>query len=144
MFRRIIEDKRNFNFDNDDEKKVLQAHYYSAYKRTLVIKVPFSTSGLSVGIIFLGARVKDKNLVKHEYGHRVQLKYLGIFRYLKKVFVPSVTTNIMNRLGYLPYDYYGSPWEAEADRLGQVIRKKPAVLWPEEAGKSFKDLMKML
>ena len=144
MFRRIIEDKCNFDFDNDDEKKVLQSHYYSAYKRTLVIKVPLCASGLSIGIIFLGTKVKDENLVKHEYGHRLQLKNMGLFRYLKKVFFPSVTANIINRLGRLPYDYYGSLWESEADRLGEVKRKKSVVLWPEEACKSLKDLLKML
>ena len=122
MFRRIIEDKRNFDFDNDDEKKVLQSHYYSAYKRTLVIKVPFSASGLSIGMIFLGNKAKDQNLVKHEYGHRLQLKKLGVIRYIREVLIPSVKSFFVNKKGGLEQDYYSLPWEAEADLLGGVKR----------------------
>ena len=37
---------------------------------------------------------------------------------------------------YLHFDkeyYYGSPWEAEADRLGGVNREEYNTPWPEEA-----------
>ena len=144
MFKRLKEDILQFHCNNMDPKKVIKATYFSAYKKTVIVKVPFSRSGLSIGIIFLGNKAKDENLVKHEYGHRLQLEQMGLFRYLKKVFFPSVTANLLDRLGRLPYDYYGSPWEAEADRLGGVKRKRSVKLWPENAGKTVKDLLKML
>jgi len=144
MFKRIKEDIENFHYNNICEKTVLQAHFISVYKKTMVIKVPFCASGLSFGVIFLGSKVRDENLVKHEYGHRLQLKKMGIMRYIKKVFIPSVTASLMDRFGKLPYDYYGSPWEAEADRLGEVRRRKKAEAWPKEACRSYKDLIKML
>ena len=144
MFRRLKKDLQQFDKNNLDPKKVIKATYFSAYKKTVIVKVPFSRSGLSIGIIFLGNKAKDENLVKHEYGHRLQLEQMGLFRYLKKVFFPSVTANLLDRLGRLPYDYYGSPWEAEADRLGGVKRRRPVRLWPKDTARSVKDLLKML
>lgn len=144
MFKKLRDDVIGFNYNNQNEMLVLKAHFISAYKRTLVLKVPFCASGLSFAVIFLGSKVRDLNLVRHEYGHRIQLRKMGIFRYIKKVFLPSITANLLDRLGKLPYDYYGSPWEAEADRLGEVKRKKPAKAWPKEACRSYKDLIKML
>ena len=144
MLKKLRNDFKNFNYNNQDEMNVIQAHFISSYKRTLVIKVPFCASGLSFGVIFLGSKVGDVNLIRHEYGHRIQLKKMGVFRYIRKIFIPSITANLLDRLGKLPYDYYGSPWEAEADRLGEVRRKKPAKAWPEEACRSYRDLIKML
>ena len=144
MFERLKADLHRFNYNNVFEKAVLEAHFLSAYKRTLILKVPCCKSGLSLGIIFIGSKVKDENLVRHEYGHRLQLKKIGFLGYMKKVFFPSVTANILERLGKLPYDYYGSPWETEADQLGDVKRKKSVKTWPEDACRSYKDLLKLL
>lgn len=51
-----------------------------------------------------------------------QLKNAGMKEYVTKVVVHSVTTFALDRLDKLTYDYYGSPWEAEADSLGGVHR----------------------
>lgn len=46
-------------------------------------------------------------------------------------------------MGKLPYDYYGSPWEAEADRLGGVHRTEDNTPWPDGAYHSYGDLIRM-
>ena len=123
IFQNIKQDIKNFNRDNADEHKVLDAHYFSAYKRVFVLKAPIGYSGASYGIILVGNKVKDVKLVKHEYGHYLQLKQNGILRYTKEVAIPSVRANIKYRKGKLGGNYYSLPWEAEADRLGGVQRK---------------------
>ena len=71
MWKKLKKDISDIDYNNKDEKKVLKAHFISAYRKTFVLKVPFTSSGLSIGIIFLGAKVKDSSLVRHEYGHRL-------------------------------------------------------------------------
>lgn len=58
-------------------------------------------------------------------------------------FQNSVTANLLEKMGKLPYDYYGSPWEAEADRLGGVHRTENNTSWPDGACRSYGDLLKM-
>lgn len=127
---------------NTDIDKVLNARHFSSYMGVPVIKLPMGDCGMSLGVIFLGKDVKSRELLLHEYGHRLQLKNMGFFRYLFKIFIPSLTANILWRKGKLPYDYYGSPWEAEADTLGGVMREKANRPWPEGTT-SYKNLLKM-
>ena len=63
--------------------------------------------------------------------------------YTLDVAIPSVTINLLKRSGKLKYDYYGAPWEAEADLLGGVKRLNNNRLWPEGAYNSYYDLIKM-
>jgi len=53
-----------------------------------------------------------------EHNRTVPLCSLGVGNYIVNVAVPSVTINILDRQGKLPYDYYSYPWEAEANKLG--------------------------
>ena len=85
----------------------------------------------------------DVNTVKHEYGHTKQLENMGVSRYTKEIALPSVTANVLDRVGKLDYDYYGSPWEAEADLLGGVSRTYNNTPWPDDAYSSYGDLIKM-
>ena len=73
----------------------------------------------------------------------LQLDNLGWGSYISEVALPSLTANILDRWGKLPYDYYGSPWESEADQLGGVIRQKDNTPWPKGAYNSYGDLIKM-
>ena len=41
------------------------------------------------------------------------------------------------------YDYYGAPWEAEADRLGGVNRTEDNTPWPEDPYESIWDIIKL-
>ena len=91
----------------------------------------------------IGNKNKSTNTVKHEYGHKVQFDNMGLRTYVAKVAVPSVTANILDRMGKLPYDYYGSEWEAEADRLGGVHRTSNNTPWPDGAYNSYEDLIRL-
>ena len=126
---------------NEDIEKVLSSRFLSYYKGTPVFKAPIGYNAVSIGIIILGRKVKSANILLHEYGHTLQLKSMGFFRYLLKIFIPSITANILDKLGKLPYDYYGSQWEKEADILGHVSRKCSD--WPNDAYNSYSDLIKM-
>ena len=68
---------------------------------------------------------------------------MGWGDYITKIAIPSVTANMLDRQGRLPYDYYGSHWEAEADRLGGVFRSNNNTPWPEDAYNSYWDLIKL-
>ena len=81
--------------------------------------------------------------MKHEYGHRLQFDKLGFFRYISRVAVPSVLANLLYKLKKLPYDYYGSPWEREADMLGGVSRSFENMLWPDGAYRGISSLLKL-
>ena len=70
-----------------------------------------------IGVTFGGV-----NLLRHEYGHTVQLKELGYFWYTLLVVAPSVSCFTASNLGMLDVDYYSIPWEFEADINGGVER----------------------
>ncbi|MBQ7362814.1 MAG: RHS repeat-associated core domain-containing protein [Clostridia bacterium] len=130
----IKTDISNYDIENSDEQKVLDATLFSAYKGTVVIKL----SGeyvFSYGVIVIGMDYwADVNTVKHEYGHKVQLDNMGIFDYTKNVAIPSVTANIAQRIGKLPFDYYSSPWESEADYYGGVTNRSFKDPWTQQDG----------
>lgn len=65
----------------------------------------------------------------HELGHTRQSKKLG-WLYLIIIGIPSLISNIIDRLFHKKWNnqkrcdwYYNLPWEAWADRLGEVNRK---------------------
>ena len=135
----LSEDLRNFDIGNSGIDKVLDANYISSYKGALVIKGNFPAS-FSLGFIFLDyykddQTVYDKDIIEeslnHEYGHYMQLMDMSLFGYLAFVAIPSFTTSMLTYNGIIERDYYyGSPWEAEADRLGEVDRKENNTPWP--------------
>lgn len=63
-------------------------------------------------------------MVKHEYGHSIQSKWLGPL-YLPTVGLLSVSHNIVCRIKEhfnIPYNYYSFFIEKNADKLGEVKR----------------------
>lgn len=84
------------------------------------------------------------DIVKHEYGHTQQLDKMGWKDYMVNVVVPSVTAYHLDKQGILNYDYYGSPWEADADALGGVTRTSNNVPWPTEAYKWYFELVELV
>jgi hypothetical protein len=139
----LKEDIENYDENNTSEADVIASHFFSAYKGTFVLKLPIGTNAASYGILFIGNKVSSVNTIKHEYGHRLQWESKGMWNFTKEVALPSVTANILDRMGKLPYDYYGSPWEAEADLLGGVIRTSDNTPWPSSAYSSYWDLIKL-
>lgn len=107
---------------NDSETVVLNAKYVAFYKGRVVVKLPIGNNAASFGIMFIGDGVSDIDDVKHEYGHTKQLLRMGPLVYATCVAAPSVNCNLLDRIGWLKYDYYSSPWEYEADKYGGVNR----------------------
>ena len=142
VFNNIAEDIKNFDKRNESEEKVFESNYFSSYKGALVVKTPFDAS-FSFGIIGLSKDQQNSNTLNHEYGHTVQMNNKGLVKYTKEVAIPSITINVLDRMDKLPYDYYGAPWEAEADMLGGVDRKYNNEPWPEGAYTSYLDLIKL-
>ena len=98
------------------------------YNGVLCLRHPLRrfTSCAGFGYILLNSnRCPDRryharpDTVKHEYGHILQSKALGPFRFWRFIALPSMR-------GYftkVPYTaYYNQPWERGADHLGGVIR----------------------
>ena len=138
----VVEDIKNFDMKNQSEEKVFSSNYFSNYRGALVVKTHFDTS-FSFGIIGLSQSQQNSNTLNHEYGHTVQMSNMGIVNFTFNVAVPSVTANVLDRMGKLPYDYYGSPWESEADMFGGVNRTYDNTPWPEGVYNSYCDLIKM-
>ena len=86
-------------------------------------------SGISLGNYIIMNREDKEDGMKHEYGHTIQSRYLGLF-YLILIGLPSILWNIIDSLivtRLVGYErsyliYYSMPWEAWADKLGNVKR----------------------
>ena len=48
-----------------------------------------------------------------------------MFNYLKDVVIPSLTAYHLDKNKKLTYDYHTAPWEAEADKHGDVTSRSP-------------------
>ena len=151
IVRNIKDDLLNFNTNNTDEKKVLASHYFSAYKKKLVVRLPIGTNAFSFGILFLGNEVDKRSdsmtTVQHEYGHTQQFEQLGMGKYLTSVAIPSVTAYHLDAAGKLPYSYFTAPWESEADAHGGVNpdTRNNVIPWSEDIGYyHFQDLLRSL
>lgn len=142
VVKNVKEDIKNFNKNNKKEDVVFKANYFSSYKGMIVIKTPFDRS-FSYGIIGLSKEWQTSNTLNHEYGHGVQMKKRGIVNYTTQVAIPSVTISALDQMDKLPYEYYGAPWEAEADKFGNVNRTDENTPWPEDAYTSYYDLIKL-
>ena len=93
VIKQVKQDIRNFDMKNENEQKVLESNYFSAYKGKLVLRTNLSRSG-SFDILFI-KRKGDKNdvlpdEVRHEYGHTKQLDQLGIMKYTFCIGIPSL------------------------------------------------------
>lgn len=112
--RDILNDIKNYDFFNTDEKKCLDAKVFSSYKGTPVLKQDVSGGSMSVcNTIFLSNREWDVETVKHEWGHTVQQSLMGTPKFMIRIAVPSlIGANL--RVD----DYYSQPWERSADFFG--------------------------
>ena len=67
---------------------------------------------------------------------------MGWVSYITDVAIPSVTINLLDRAGKLPYDYYSYPWEAEANRLAGIeVSESGKPKLPSNADVSIWDLI---
>lgn len=72
----------------------------------------------------------SENTIRHERGHQIQSERLG-WLYLPLVGLPSIARNIWDRIFHRKWDsrrrsvwYYSGYPERQADRLGNVCRKR--------------------
>ena len=151
IVRNIKEDFHNYGTNNTDENKALASHYFSAYKKKLVVRLPIGTNAFSFGVLFLGNDVDKRSdsiaTVQHEYGHTQQFERLGIGRYITRVAIPSLTAYNLDADKKLPYSYYTAPWESEADVYGgvdQSKRKNVAPLTEDIGYYHFRDFIRSL
>ncbi len=143
FFINIRNDFKNFNKCNTDAEKVFSAYLFSCYNGTFVLKTRFRSS-FSFGFIALSKRQQNQNTLRHEYGHKLQLKKMGVFKYISNVAIPSVKTYRLDRKGKLLFDYYGAPWESEADALGEVKRTSRNTPWPLPENVTHRQMLKLM
>ena len=109
-------DINNYNHKNCDESKVIQSNYFSSYKGLFVLRTNIKRSG-SYGILFISRKVNNfkypEDVVRHEYGHALQLKKMGVIKYTLFIGIPSL-------FNWGEGKYYDKPWEITADILGGV------------------------
>lgn len=69
-------------------------------------------------------REGNEVLLKHEYGHTLQLEELGLIDYCNYVVIPSVLCYWGTEFGILPEEnYFSYPWEYQADQYGKSSHK---------------------
>lgn len=91
------------------------------YKDVVVRICPTFKNGISLGRYII-LKNKNKNTIKHEYGHCIQSKRWGPL-YLFTVGIVSITHNkFCNCKKHKHGNYYNIWPENEADRLGGVTR----------------------
>ena len=112
----MVKDIKNFDINNQSEKRALESNYVAGYKGKLVIRIEGNRSG-SFGAIFLTRSANNdpypEDIVRHEYGHTKQLQQLGPIKYAVAIGLPSA-------LEMGGGDYYSRPWEITADIYGGV------------------------
>ena len=90
----------------------------SFYRDAMLIRVTDGMSAFTFCYIFMGAN-GDENLLKHEYGHIVQSRELGVIDYGTFIVLPSVAGYCVDSIVGLPAGlYYSLPWEYKADEYG--------------------------
>ena len=124
----------NADKSNCDVNVVMQADYFAYYEEHLVIKVnAYFYASFNVIIV---DRNTDINIFKHEYGHALQYEKLGFKQYLTEIAIPSIVAWGVRENGLLPFEYYSSPWESEANSYGGVkLSDSRRRSWTEADGK---------
>ena len=141
LYKKIINSDLYKFITNTDEKAVLQAEYFAFYNGVLVIKSDNPWGSFSFGFILLnsasgGNPEEGIKTLRHEYGHYLHLRQIGVENYFSHVVVPSFTGAAMSHLGLLNMNYYDLPWENIAEQLGEVNRDGYSP-WAEDAGFAY-------
>ena len=119
VFGDFARDLKRFDWNNESEATVLDAKFFSAYRKTFVIKIarPDGRS-FSFGALFISrsaeARDGGEDLVRHEFGHTDAFKKLGPIAYYRYIGRPSMNSAVEEP------EYYDQPWEVIADDFGKV------------------------
>ncbi len=128
--KKLAEDINAYDPSNESAEVVVEANYFSYYKGAVVVKTPFKGS-FSFGFIGLSSSDKNIDTLNHEYGHILQYNEMGGFDYFTDIAILSATAAELYNQGKLPHNYFGSSWEADADRRGGVNRTSNNDPWPD-------------
>ena len=130
---------------NTDPETAIDGDGITFYKGAPVIHLPFEWTAFSFGAIVLGSQYKSDSygitMLNHEYGHVLQLEEYGVVSYTCTIAIPSVACNLLDRADLLPWTYYSSPWEYEADQLGGVTRTNYAS-WASDVSSGYSHFSK--
>lgn len=107
---------------------IAAALFRCSYSARLGIFYTEAKIGVSLGDFIIVNEFASTSTIKHEQGHQKQSLMLGPL-YLIVVGIPSAVCNIIDRLCHKNWTqsmrerwYYSLPWEADADKLGDVKR----------------------
>ena len=103
-------------YNNTSEQVVLESEFISFYHGIPVLRIDGNRSGF-FGVIFLtretNSRLNPEDVIRHEYGHSIQFKQLGLINYALSIGIPSWQN-------WGSGSYYSKPWEITADIYGGV------------------------
>jgi len=98
-----------------------KAKYSSTFNDVRIYKTKVRY-GISLGTVIILWDFHSQNTLQHEYGHTKQSLIFG-WLYLLIIGLPSITMNILSRVGILKSENYYKRWpENWADKLGDVKR----------------------
>ncbi|MBE6958455.1 MAG: RHS repeat-associated core domain-containing protein [Ruminococcaceae bacterium] len=126
-----------YNYITNDDISVAEANLnkygFTFYKGTPVFTADLpKTSACSYGVIVMDpAYLKEyrhafADTLKHEYGHAVHMKQVGIVTYTTQAAIPSLISaaiadpDAAGFRGWMSQNYHSLPWERIADQLGEV------------------------
>jgi RHS repeat-associated protein len=111
----LKQDMQAFDIDNESEDAVFAANYLAGYNGTVVVKTSLlGHSAFSFGIIVMGDKITQPDTIKHEFGHYLQFKDMGLVNYSRYVAAPSLLHAGLRKLGIVQ-NYHSLPWEYDAN-----------------------------
>ena len=119
----VVSDYNNgcLNPFNQSEDVALMTKVVGFYKGSTIIKQDLIGTCSAFGTIWANA-FSDPNTVKHEYGHSIQERILGI-SYWTRIAIPSMLYyEYDKKTNGTSVDYFSTPWEYSADQMGGVKR----------------------
>jgi len=99
---------------NRNERTVLDSNSVSFYRGVPVLRYGDQEvrNGFSFGVIGLGRGVLASDMVRHEWGHNVQMWILGVSAYGRRIGIPSLISAIDSS------SHRNMPWERTANTFG--------------------------
>ncbi|MCL2807841.1 MAG: hypothetical protein FWD27_06775 [Coriobacteriia bacterium] len=124
LIQLLKKDFKSFSRKNESERAVLESFFFSAYRGAFVIRMAgLQKRSFCLGALFIqrGLLPNDlsaQTMVKHEYGHYIDLKKLGLIKYLIYVGRESVKSGGLSKGEY----YNKLRGEASADFNVGIVR----------------------
>ena len=129
--------RNTFYFDIGEEQQAIDAfkegkdvYYGSAHLSLIKDTNTFRASFTIFSVIHFHPYQINVETLKHEYGHILQERVLGMGKYIQHIALPSVIYNLMARKSaVLSENYFNTPWEKGADILGRIENREGDAVW---------------